>query len=73
MDPSIQRQAIERATALIVEIAGGEAGPLIEASTHEALPKKREIRLSDERIVQLLGVSVPSVEISEFSRHWVLV
>ncbi len=63
VDPAIQKMAIERATALIVEIAGGEPGPLIEACTHESLPKKREIRLSDERISQLLGYSVPSVDV----------
>jgi phenylalanyl-tRNA synthetase beta chain len=63
VDTSIQRQAIERATALVLEIAGGEVGPIIETSTHEALPKKREIRVSDGKITQLLGVSVPSVEV----------
>lgn len=63
VDPAIQKIAMERATALIVEIAGGEAGPLIEVCTHETLPKKREIRLSDDRIAQLLGYAVPSVEV----------
>ncbi len=63
VDPAIQRHAMERATALIVEIVGGEVGPLIEASTHEALPKKREIRILDSKIIQVLGVSVPSVDV----------
>lgn len=63
VDPAIQRQAIERATALILEIAGGEAGIIIEASSHEAIPKKREIRLSDGKITQLLGISISSVDV----------
>lgn len=63
VDYKIQREAIERATALILEMAGGEAGPLIESGTHETLPKKREIRLSDSKIVALLGTSIPSVDI----------
>lgn len=63
VDPALQKLAMERATALILEIAGGEAGPIIEAHTHEALPKKREIRLSDERVVKLLGTAIPSVDI----------
>lgn len=63
VDTSMQRLAMERATALILEITGGEVGPVIEASVYEALPKKREIRVSDERIVHLLGVSVPSIEV----------
>jgi phenylalanyl-tRNA synthetase beta chain len=63
VDTGIQRQAIERATALILEMAGGEAGPIVETSTPEALPKKREIRVSDQKIVQILGVAVPSVDV----------
>lgn len=63
VDYKIQREAIERATALILEIAGGDAGPLIESCTHETLPKKREIRLSDSKIVALLGATIPSVDI----------
>ncbi|HCI09695.1 MAG TPA: phenylalanine--tRNA ligase subunit beta, partial [Alcanivorax sp.] len=30
VDPALQQRALERATALILEIAGGEAGPLDE-------------------------------------------
>lgn len=63
VDPAIQKLALERATTLITDIAGGEAGPLIEVCTHETLPKKREIRLSDDRISQLLGYNVSSVEV----------
>ena len=63
VDSAIQRQAIERATALVLEIVGGEAGPIVEASIHEALPKKREIRVSDDKILQILGIHVPSVDI----------
>ncbi len=63
VDTGMQRQAVERATALILEITGGEVGPVIETSAHEALPKKREIRISDDRIVHLLGFSVPSVDV----------
>lgn len=63
VDPAIQRQAMERATSLILEIAGGEAGIIIEASSHEAIPKKRDIRLSDGKISQLLGISISSVDV----------
>lgn len=63
VDPLIQRQAIERATALILEIAGGEAGLVVEVSSHEAVQKKRDIRLSDSKISQLLGVPVSSVDV----------
>ena len=38
VDPTIQREAIERATQLILEICGGEAGPVIEESSKMHLP-----------------------------------
>ena len=63
VDPAMQRQAMERATALILEIAGGEPGLLIETNHHEALPKKREIRLLDSKITQLLGIPVSAVDV----------
>ena len=63
VDPLIQRQAVERATALILEIAGGEAGLVVEASSHEAIQKKRDIRLQDSKITQLLGVAISSVDV----------
>lgn len=63
VDPVLQKQAIERATALILEIAGGEAGLVVETSSHDGLNKKREIRLSDGKITQLLGMPVSSVDV----------
>ena len=63
VDTAIQRQAMERATALILEIAGGEVGPMTEASAPHELPKKREIRVTDEKISQVLGIAVPSVDV----------
>ena len=31
IDPQLQRDAMERATQLLLEIVGGEAGPIVEA------------------------------------------
>ena len=39
IDPTIQSLAIERATQLIIEIAGGEAGPIMEEVSQVDLPK----------------------------------
>ncbi|HEX5056433.1 MAG TPA: phenylalanine--tRNA ligase subunit beta [Gammaproteobacteria bacterium] len=53
--PDLQRHAIERATALILEIAGGKPGPIIEAAEKAALPRRKVILLRRERIRKVLG------------------
>ena len=53
-----QRQAVERATALLVEIAGGRPGPVIEAADAETLPEASRVRLRYERVAAVLGVSI---------------
>ena len=35
VDPQMQRQAMERATALLLDIVGGEAGPIVEATDEQ--------------------------------------
>jgi len=47
---------VERATQLLLEIAGGKAGPLQVAQQTDALPKRLEVALRRERIVRLLGI-----------------
>ncbi|KAB7623642.1 phenylalanine--tRNA ligase subunit beta [Alkalilimnicola sp. S0819] len=59
VDPHIQRRAIERATALLLEIAGGKPGPVIEQAADEHLPRERRVRLRRARIAQLLGLNIP--------------
>ncbi len=45
VDPLLQIQAIEHATQLILDIAGGEAGPVIDVSEKKYLPKSKTISL----------------------------
>ncbi|MCP1674880.1 phenylalanyl-tRNA synthetase beta chain [Natronocella acetinitrilica] len=59
VDPVIQAQAAERATALILEIAGGEPGPLIDVVDSVALPPARTVNLRASRISRLLGTDIP--------------
>lgn len=63
VDFNIQVQAIERATELLLEIVGGEAGPVVEAVAAEYLPELAPVPLREERLDQLLGVTVPAGEI----------
>ena len=64
VDPDLPRTAIEYATRLVVEIAGGTPGPVVEVVLPEHLPAPRPIRLRRARLARLLGVHVPDAEVA---------
>lgn len=64
VDSQLQIKAIHRATALLLDIVGGEAGPVIEASAEQYIPKMPEIELRYPRIKRLLGIDVSKDEVS---------
>ncbi len=53
-----QSRAIERATELLVAIAGGEAGPTTETALENKLPETPNVSLRLHRVKKLLGVDV---------------
>ena len=65
VDPQLQQDAIERATALILEIAGGQPGPVCEAVEDAKLPRQAEIALRAERIEGLLGMALPAEQVED--------
>lgn len=69
VDAQLQRRAAERATRLLIEMAGGEPGPIIEAVSPEHLPVQPAIRLRPERIRKLLGMDVSAVEVEHILRR----
>jgi phenylalanyl-tRNA synthetase beta chain len=64
VDPALQARAMERATRLILDIAGGEAGPVVEAVSVSHLPARNPIRLRAERLERLLGTAVAGDEVA---------
>jgi phenylalanyl-tRNA synthetase beta chain len=58
VSPELAAQAMARATALLLEIAGGSAGPLIEAASLQHLPEPRVITLRHARVERILGTTV---------------
>lgn len=50
VDPQLQRKAMERATALLMDIAGGTPGPIVEAVTESRLPVVENVRLRREKL-----------------------
>lgn len=58
VDPHLTRKAMERATALLIEIVGGEAGPISEVLNEEGMPQTAPIMLRSERINQMFGLEL---------------
>jgi phenylalanyl-tRNA synthetase beta chain len=65
VDPAGQGRAIERATQLLLEIAGGDAGPLIDEIASDHLPARAVIRLRKDRLTRLLGLEVDAAEVAQ--------
>jgi phenylalanyl-tRNA synthetase beta chain len=64
VDPKGVERALERATALILHYAGGEAGSVYKACDQGALPMAKAIRLRHSRITRILGFELESAEIA---------
>lgn len=63
VDSNLAREAMERATGLLLEITGGEAGPIIESASPEHLPAIAPITLRAARIDQMLGLEMDAGEV----------
>ncbi len=61
VDPRRQERALERATQLLTEIAGGQPGPAVLTQVETQLPKRPSVTLRPERVASLLGVQIPRV------------
>ncbi|MGJ7456840.1 phenylalanine--tRNA ligase subunit beta [Halomonas sp. RA08-2] len=65
VDAELAHEAAERATALLLQITGGEPGPLVEVASPEHLPAERRIRLRAARLEQALGKALPAAEVTD--------
>ena len=65
VDSQLQVAAIERATALMLEICGGQAGPVVIEESAEHLPAPATIKLRDAHLAQQLGLVIGAVEIDD--------
>ena len=63
VDYQLQRIAMHRATQLLLDICGGEAGPIIEAIGH--LPESNEVSLKYSSISSLLGIQMEQEEVRD--------
>jgi len=68
VDPELPRQAVEVATRLIVEIAGGAPGPVTEAVLPQHLLQPQPVVLRRARLARVLGVSIVDSEVERILR-----
>ncbi len=64
VDPELPRRALERATELLLAIAGGKAGPVLVAENLADLPQPAPVTLRRARLARVLGVDVADAEVA---------
>lgn len=63
VDPTIQLEAIERATRLIIDIVGGEAGPATQVMSKSDLPKRKPVTLTKTKLQSYLGTHIADADV----------
>lgn len=66
VDPQLAPRAIERATQLIKQYAGGTVGPVIEVSTPDYLPEQTDITLDVAKVTRMLGLELTADEVKSY-------
>ncbi|MBL7004182.1 MAG: phenylalanine--tRNA ligase subunit beta [Gammaproteobacteria bacterium] len=69
VDPLLAEVAMQRATALLLDIIGGEAGPIIEKVESEFLPQNKAIELRHEQITKMLGIQTTCEQIELYLKN----
>ena len=69
IDPYLQVLAIERATQLLLDIVGGQPGPVVEVKNEKYLPQPAVILLRTMRIEKMLGIKISDPEIESILQH----
>ncbi|WNL45239.1 phenylalanine--tRNA ligase subunit beta [Dyella sp. BiH032] len=64
VDPALPRRALERATELLLAIAGGKAGPVLVAENLADLPRPTPVVLRRTRLKRVLGLEVADAEVA---------
>jgi phenylalanyl-tRNA synthetase beta chain len=68
VDPLLQERAIERATQLLIECAGGRAGPVVVTRTDDT-PSSAAIRLRHARAQHVLGAKIAAETVVDCLRR----
>ncbi|WP_316368995.1 phenylalanine--tRNA ligase subunit beta [Candidatus Thiodiazotropha sp. CDECU1] len=65
VDPQLQAQAMQRATELLIQIAGGRPGPVVEVVNEAQIEQRPVIELRADRVNKVLGVEIEADEVSD--------
>jgi phenylalanyl-tRNA synthetase beta chain len=65
VDYNLSAQTIERATELLLDICGGQAGPITDQIAQEHFPQPKQVKLRQQRILRLLGISMPDEQVED--------
>ncbi|UDG81518.1 Phenylalanine--tRNA ligase beta subunit [Candidatus Profftia lariciata] len=65
VDYTLPRKAIERATSLLIDICGGQVGPITEVTNIEYLPKPNTITLRRKKLDSLIGYHITDIEVTD--------
>jgi phenylalanyl-tRNA synthetase beta chain len=65
VDSGLQHQAIERASQILMDIVGGEAGPVFEVRNDGLERQFNDVVLRRERLDKFLGVAVPDDTVTD--------
>ncbi len=68
VDPALPRTAIEYATRLVLDLAGGTPAPVTEAVRADDLPQPATIVLRRARITRVLGITIDDAEVERILR-----
>ncbi|WP_225639176.1 phenylalanine--tRNA ligase subunit beta [Candidatus Profftia sp. (ex Adelges kitamiensis)] len=69
VDPYIQAKAMERATSLLINICGGQAGPVIEITNEVMLPKYPTIILRRAKLDRLIGYHIVDDQVTDILKR----
>jgi len=69
VDSSLQYKAMERATRLLIDICGGKAGPIIDATSEAHLPERATITLRRSKLDRLIGHEIADQQVSDILRR----
>ena len=69
VDAKLPLRAINRVTELLLQIAGGSAGPVVEVASQAHIPKRATIPLRSERLSRVLGATIADREVTDILKR----
>ena len=68
VDAALPEAALARATSLLIQICGGQAGPICRAEKLDNLPKATAVKLRRSKLDEVLGVQVADANVEAIFR-----